>query len=341
MRARLSLVLLILISTCAPAVFGQETSGRGRHRLPWPGKDWALDVSLPNFDVTLEEFSTVDRSYSLLAFLDSDDKSKRRHFVLIIRLEPAKVMGSDTKFRDFKASELKKTATIKPTSVKTFEYKQTPGLKYAMGSVPIYSGGYAYPPAPVMYGMDAFFVKDDVWITFNSLTPSLTKDAEEVFYTVLDSVKFTDTSNPSSSFDYYHKGKSLIRQKQFKQAAEHLSVALGLEQKQRQLDDADWRNLLGHLVDIYGATGDNTRLKELLDYGLSHDPTFPLFHLAQAQHYASLGDMDATIASLEKAYHYRKNDKRTALWIDPLTDPTFESFKKNENFRKAVKAMKK
>ena len=354
LKACLRCGLLILIFAGAANVSGQATGGQGLHRLSSPGKDWSVDVTLPNFDITVDEFSDVDTGYWFLAFLDTTDKAKRRHFVLQIRLEPAQVSGDAVEVRDFRGRKLKQAAAINPSSVKTFEYKRIPGIKYAMGIVSL-AGGSSYPAPASMRSMDAFFVKDDVWITFSAMTPSLTKENEELFYTVLDSVKFTDTSHPSTSFDHYFKAKSLLHQKQYKQAAEHLTTALGLEQTQRQLDLAQWRSLIGHLLDIYTATGDHTRIRELLDYGVSLDPTFPLFHLALARHYASLGDMDATLAALEKAYQYRKHGRSTAsriapaafrldpnaFWIDPLSHPAFASFKKNEKFRKAVKDMKK
>jgi tetratricopeptide (TPR) repeat protein len=342
MRARLFVGLLVLISTGAHAAVGQETSGRGLHRLSWPGKDWSLDVSLQNADVRLEDFLKDDLGFWLFASIDADGKSKRRPVMFRIRLETAKAKGSETDFRDFTVKNLKKADGVIGSSVKTFEYRQIPVVSYSMKNtlVMVYTP-YPTPTGPTARSLDAFFVKDDVWITFTMFAPSISKETEQWFYAVLDSVKFTDTAKPSSSFDFYYKGKFAIYQKQYQQAAEHLNTALNLELKQPQLDDEHWRKLLGHLVDIYTATGDKTRIKELLDYGVSRDPTFPLFHLALAQHYAARGDLDATLAALEKAYLYRKNDRHHALWTDPMSHPAYEPFKKNEKFRKAVKAMKK
>jgi tetratricopeptide (TPR) repeat protein len=257
-------------------------------------------------------------------------------------MEPATAAGSATEFRNFTANKLRKNEWI--YSLKTFEHKQTPGIKYAMASL-----GFAlnnlYPAPPdtsmPMNIMEAFFVRDDASITLSALLGRLTKEDEEWFYAVLDSVKFTDASNPSSSFDYYARGKSLIRQQQRKEAAAFLDTALRLEQEQRQLDIEHWRTLIGHLVNLHSAEGDTARVKELLDYGVTNDPASPIFHLGLARYYASLGEVDASIASLEKAYLHRKNDARSAAWRDPMSDPSFEPFKKNEKFRKAVKAMKK
>lgn len=344
MRARARSVLLVMFVACAVNAFGQQAGGQGLHRLSWPGKDWSVDVALLKFEVNVEEFSDNAPVYLLFATLRTDDKTQPnlRPIMLKIRLEPAKTPGSDTELRDFAAKQLKKTGGLNGGSVKTFEYKQIPGLRYSMelGGAAAVFFPQAAPPGPKVRGMEAFFVKDGVWITVSINALSLQKEEEELFHATLDSVKFPDTSNASSSFDHYYKARSLVYQKQYKQAAEHLNAALGLEQKQRQLDVEHWRNLIVQSVDFYSAAGNNTRAKELLDYGVSLDPTFPLFHLLLAQYFTTLDDVDNTIASLEKFYLYRKNDRRTTFWIDPLKHPAFARFKTNEKFRKGVKALK-
>lgn len=345
LKARLNAGWLFIILTCAPAAFGQGTSERGLHRLSWPDKNWSLDVSLSPFSVTLEDTLKDDLGYWLFATLNADKRSTPNRLVrLNIRLQAAKFNGGVTEFRDFAVKKLKKSQGIRSESVKTFEYKQIPAVKYSLenpSTNPYYP--YATLPVSTMRGIEAFFVKDDVWITLVLDGAYLNKQDEALFYAVLDSVKFTDTSTPSSSFDYLFKAKRLIQQKQYAQAAADLNIALGLEQKQRQLDDTHWRNLIALLVDLYTSTGNRARVKELLDYGVGNDPSFPLFHLGLAHHYAALGDMDNTIASLEKAYLHRNNDRRTRgwLWAEPMSHPAFASFHKNEKFRKAVKGMKK
>jgi tetratricopeptide (TPR) repeat protein len=347
-KMRPSFGLLMLMFACGANAFGQdEPGGRGLNRLTWPGKDWSADVSLAPFTNTLEDALSDDTSYLYIATLDRDNPAAGRILMLTIRMQAAKDKGSDRDARDSIVKRLKKSEGIDAASVKTFEYKQIPALRYTIAN-PLAQSYFPYPAPPGAMagagrGIEAFFVKDDVLLTFRLNGIALKKQDEQLFYAVLDSLKFTDTSTPSSSFDYFYKGKTLIRQKQYAEAAANLNIALGLERKRRQLDDAHWRNLIGHLLDIYSATGDRARVKELLDYGVGSDPAFPLFHLGLAYYYASQGDVDNTIAALERAYLYRKNDRRTAgwAWVEPLAHPAFEPFRKNEKFRKAVKGMKK
>ncbi|HEX8458809.1 MAG TPA: hypothetical protein VF656_16050 [Pyrinomonadaceae bacterium] len=336
-RAR-SCGLLLLLFACAGVVFGQGTSGgQGLYRLSWPGKDWALDVSLAGFDVTIEDMFTDDKARGYWLFSTATDKDKRRALVLRIRLEPGAGQKTNTELRDFKLSKLKKDSGV--VGLKTFEYKQIPVVRYKFEA----PTGFGFSPEanPKMHNLEAFLVKDDIWITLMAFSLSVGKEDEGLFYKVLDSVKFTDTSNPLTSFDYFYKGRTYLLQGRQAQAAANFNLALSLEQKERRLDNTRRRILVGHLVDIYAAAGARARVRELLEYGISQDPTFPLFHLGLAHHYASEGDVAKTIAALEKAYQYRKNDRRTTFWIDPMKEPAFERFRKDETFRKAAKAMKR
>jgi hypothetical protein len=359
MRARTRFGLLIVL-LCAGAAnsYGQATTGvQGLERLSWPGKDWSLDVSLPSFDVMMQQPLKDGSGFFLIARPDSEDKDavrvgqltihSGRVIMLTIQMETAKAAGGDRDFRDFSVKTLKKLEGINAASVKTFEHKQIPALRYSMlnqmtrvySQAPVVPGGMS----PTGRGMEAFFVKDDVWITFRLNGIAFKNEDEQLFYAILDSVKFTDTSAPSSSFDYLSRGKTLIRQKLYAEAAAELNVALDMERKQRQLDVVNWRKLIGHLLDIHSATGDRARVRELLDYGVRNDPTFPIFHLGLAYYHAAQGDMGNTIAALEKAHSYRNNDRRTRgfYWLDPLSHPAFAPFRKNEKFRKAVKALKR
>jgi len=347
MKARPHLGWLILIFAVAGNAFGQGASGSGWHRLSWPGKDWSLDVSLAPHTVTLDDSPRDDGGYWFVAMLREDDTTPGRIPMLIIRLEAAKAVGSATDFRDSVVRSLKKSEGVNAGSVKTFAYKQFPAFRYSImnpmarvySQAPVPPGGMA----PAWRGMEAFFVKDDILITFRLNAVALEKEEEQLFYRVLDSVKFTDTSTPASSFDYLYRAKTLIRQKQYAEALADLDTALGMEQKQRRLDAAHWRKLFGHLLDIHSAAGDREKVKTLLDYGVANDPAYPVFHLGLAYYYAAQGELDNTIAALEKAYVNRKNDRLTAgwAWIDPLTHPAFAQFKQNEKFRRAAKAMKR
>lgn len=345
-------------------MFGQQLNGPDIHRLSLPGKLWALDVDLNGYRTSTDLFTDVPSALQYLAAVKTQGKSKltmpegshniqlmaspstmRDHFAMLnITLEPTQIKGDATTLRAAVIEAYIKSKRTSKGHVKTFEYKQFPAAiytlpnNYTIDEVVISFQG---PPAKIL---EAYLVQDDVLITFQFMAQPLKDEDEKLFYTLLDSVKITDTSHPASSFDYYQLGHALYLQKNYPQAVEALSRALVLEHQKRELNTAQWRSLVEDAADAYGAVGDRVRAKGIMEYGVNNDPAYPYFHLGLARLYASLGDLDNTIASLQQAYQHAKDWPKTSI-VGPLPDPMFDTafaaFKKNPKFREAVKAMKK
>ena len=109
MRAKLISGLLVLISTCAPAAFGQATGAQGLHRVSWPGKAWSLDVSLAPLTVMLEESLQDNAGYEFVFTLGSSNQASGR---LVIRKNDRRMTGldwldplSDPEFESFRKNE--------------------------------------------------------------------------------------------------------------------------------------------------------------------------------------------------------------------------------------------
>jgi tetratricopeptide (TPR) repeat protein len=340
MRSRIYICSIILLFACGSHSFGQWRGGQV-YRLTLPNKNWSLDVSLADFVVLSEELADDGRIYRLHAAHKKYRQSPMRFVQLKVRMEPAQIKGSDIDFRSYAIKFLTENEMAKKDSIKTSEYNHIPVISYKI------AGTVSESPAGDMSftfktaALNAFLVKDDVWITVELLASSSNESDEQMFHSVLDSLKLTDISSPTSSYDYYQRGRALFIQKQYSKAAEAFATALKLEQQKRQLSDAQWRYLLEDLANSYGAIGDRSRAQEVLSYGVSNDPTYPYFHLGLARIHALSDDMDAALASLEKAFLAVKNNAQDEHLPDPLTDPAFARFKKEDKFRKAVKAMKK
>ena len=65
--------------------------------------------------------------------------------------------------------------------------------------------------------------------------------------------------------------------------------------------------LVDNLGMSYGITGDLQKAKETFDYGVSKDPTYPLFYYNLACTYAEMNDTAKAGAYLEKAFDYKAN----------------------------------
>jgi tetratricopeptide (TPR) repeat protein len=192
--------------------------------------------------------------------------------------------------------------------------------------------------------LEAFFVQNGIWVRAKLSGPYRGPE-EHLFDALLDSVKFVNSSNPVSSFDYSELGRALYEQKQYPKALDCLTRALHMEQQNRSLSDNQWRRLVESTTDAFGALGNRQGAKETLDYGIAADPNYPYFHLALARYFAMLGDLDKTIEYLTNAFRLRtEGGKDTSVFHtlpDPLYDSSFSAFKNDPKFRSAVKQMRK
>lgn len=364
-KARVTTFLALLLLAAAPRAAARQADARPLYRLALPEKSWALDLDLSAFNLPegvaaakfdggsmalpaspVESLSEDGKDYQLAAFGRLEEKKPSSSVGVLIRMTPARAgAGNDAEaFRAFRLKNLDGREPVKVAGTKTWEYKQIPIARFTSQlSFPLGFGlGGTYTPAgPKMRTMEAYFVRDGVWITVGLMGIDLGEREEKLFYALLDSVKFADTSAPSTSFDYYHKGRLLFLRKDYRRAAEALAAALDLERRGRRLDTATWRALVGMLIDAYGGSAEFARAKEVMDYAAASDPANPLFQLVLARYSAALGDLDKTVEHLEKAFRLHAASGQSGPPFDPMSDRAFERFWKDERFRKAVKAIRK
>jgi tetratricopeptide (TPR) repeat protein len=353
MKIRCPKCIWLVVLLGSTVVFGQQSGDPQTYRLTLPESNWSLDVSLKGFIVTMEEIKASGSVYNFNAGQFPEKKtSSPRRANLRIHMEPAQLKGSAADLRVFAMKMKAKNKAVDKGSLKALEYGQIPLIRY---NVPIPDLLNMYSSTPDLLNrnrgpsqtksLEAFFVKDDVWIMVGVEVDPFKEDDEQLFYSILDSVKIIDNAAPSSSFDYYQKGRSLFLQGKHREGVEPLSEALKLEQAKAQLGKSEWRELVYNLANAYGAVGNKSAFDEVLEYGINHDPTYYRFHFTRARMHASEGKLDETIASLEKAFLYQQSEPPLIRIFDalpdPLYDPAFERFRKDDKFRKAVKAMKR
>ena len=133
----------------------------------------------------------------------------------------------------------------------------------------------------------------------------------------------------------FHKGAFYLAEK-YHEAIKHYQKALDLEKKEPKLDKTTWRVLIDNLGMAYGVTGDLTRAKEVFDYGLSQDPSYPLFHYNLACTWAEMNDPQRAMESLKTAFQFRENVIAGEKMPDPRKDPSFKRLMKNKEFRALV-----
>jgi tetratricopeptide (TPR) repeat protein len=125
----------------------------------------------------------------------------------------------------------------------------------------------------------------------------------------------------------------------FAGAAKAYQRALDAEKKQPTLDRPTNITLIDNLGTAYGITGNWDKAREVFDYGVSKYPTYPMFYYDIACIYGRKKDADNAITYLQKAFANRTNLAAGQKIPDPLTDNSFDAFKDNDRFAKAVKSL--
>ena len=82
----------------------------------------------------------------------------------------------------------------------------------------------------------------------------------------------------------------------------------------------------------YGISGNLKDAKATFEYGISHDPQYPLFHYNMACTYAELNDKVNAMEQLTKAFELRANAIPGEKMPDPRKDDSFARFMKDPEF---------
>ncbi len=146
-----------------------------------------------------------------------------------------------------------------------------------------------------------------------------------------------DQSNDSSeSFEFLKRGSAFYVKHDFRNAIVWYQKALDLEKKKRTLNQVFWRVLVDNLGMAYGISGKLREAKAVFEYGLSKEPSYPMFHYNLACTFAEMGEIDQAVASLKKAFEYKENMMPGEQIPNPRTDSSFKQFLDNEKFLKLL-----
>ena len=131
----------------------------------------------------------------------------------------------------------------------------------------------------------------------------------------------------------------LYLQHDYKGAIGPYSQALELEKVNAKLDKTLWYVLIDNLGMSYGITRDLQEAKETFNYGVSKDPTYPLFYYNLACTYAEMNDVANASSYLKKAFEYKANTLPGEGMPDPRTDDSFKKLMKNKEFQELAKSL--
>lgn len=296
-------------------------------RISLVGKPWSLAIDSPGFKTQLNETKPDGRRYL-------EAVNEATGMVLSATLEqvsgPADLEGCRQGFR----GRLESLAWMHPSgeterrdgqiAIQEFMVKELNG-------------------APIQQqNLFACFVKENVFVDVHISKTMFTAKDQPLFAAILGTIHFVDgNAGGLSSLDYFREGSKPYVVNDFAAAIGPYQKALDMEKQDRKLDLSTWRVLLDNLAMAYGVTGKDASAEEVVRYGLTKDPQYPMFYFILADVYAERGDLDNTIKFLTTAFENRNNVIPGEKLPDPRTDDSFQRFLKNERFMKFLDSLPK
>ena len=315
--------LALVLCTFGAAIQSLAAADQKPFRVSLPGKSWALEIEMPGFHPETNKLMPDGRWYLL--------GTGANGIVLSIYLEktskPVSMDGCRKSVKERKsfASRL----NLKPTDFHESQAGEMAVLEYIVHEV----NGTAVQQKSVF----ACLAKEDVYADVHLSHMPFKPEDDALFASILSTVRIVDLAgSPQGSLGYFKEGSAYYIQGQFAKAIPAYQKALDLEKQDRKLDTNVWRVLVDNLGMAYGISGDLKSAEDVLSYGISMDPKYPMFYYNMACVSAERNDLDGTIQYLTTAFGYKSNMIPGEAMPDPRKDDSFQRFLNNERFRKLV-----
>jgi hypothetical protein len=182
---RNTFIAYLILSALMTVSTGQQDSSKA-YRLSLPGKSWLLEVPLSEFSDISQQTETYVRELKASRGLD-----KKQHPVILnIRMEPAKIPGDAQALRDSVKTKLRKNRSVAQESLKLLLHNEIPLMRYSFDASQVFSP--QTNDFPKMKVLEAYYVKDEIWITVRMNFFAFNKEDESFFLSFVDSLKFVD-----------------------------------------------------------------------------------------------------------------------------------------------------
>ena len=311
----LRLCVLATLMSIALMCVGEEPKPMSG-RLSLPAKDWGVVLNLPGFAVKSVETKPDGRRYMVA-------ENETTNVVVSLTLEEVKSGGPASSCRD----SLKNRTKNVPLKIKDVRFSRSGDVDVMHYRVPELRGQSINQES-----MFACQFYDNSFIDLHVSKVNYVAADEQLFSDVLRSMHL-DTVQRSSK-ELVEQGSRFYLQHDYKGAIGPYSHALELEKANPKLEKSLWYVLVDNLGMSYGITGDLQKAKGTFEYGVSKDPTYPLFHYNLACTYAEMGDAAEAGNFLKKAFEYKANFLPGESMPDPRKDDSFKKLmKNNKEFR--------
>lgn len=297
-------------------------------RMMLPEKNWALELPAPGFKITNLAYSPEGTDGVLYA------GNKDLGMIISLFLEKSPMKGDSRDCRKYYLGKWEKVKEMpfKREEIKMSERGQIAIVEYLVREAKGMKINHKH--------MNAFLVKDDIWIDVHISKVLYSPDDERLFDSILDSIRINDKYTPNAAA-YFMFGTSFYTNKNFKKAVNYFRKALDSMNMEPNPDRNMWIITVDNLGLSYAMAGDIKKAKETFEYGLSKESKYPMFYYNLACAYAASGDINNVILNLRKAFQYKSNLFPGQNIPDPQKDTSFQPYFKNEKFVKLMAELKR
>jgi len=294
-----------------------------RGRLSLPKKSWGVVLELPGFTIRTVETKADGRRYML-----ADNATTGVNVSLTIEAITGDVHGDSCR------ESLKKRSQIQGLNVQDVRFSKSGDFDVMQYRI---VGPAGIPISQANLFACEFY--DNTYIDLHLSKVKYVKADDALFAKVLASTH-VENAQPSSR-DLMAEGSGFFLKQDYKNAIGPYSQALALEKSDPELGKPLWYVLVDNLGMSYGITGDLQNAKETFEYGVSKDPSYPMFYYNLACTYAEMNDAARAADYLKKAFAYKNNTLEGETMPDPRTDDSFQKMMKDNDFRELAESLAK
>jgi tetratricopeptide (TPR) repeat protein len=278
-------------------------------------------LNLPGFAVRAIETKPDGRRYMVA-------ENETTNVVVSVTLEQVKPGAPASSCRE----SLEKKTKNPPLKIQDVRFSRSGDVDVMQYVVPEFRGQRVNQES-----MFACQIYDNTYIDLHVSKVNYVTADEPLFAGVLSSMHIDKVQR--SSVELVEQASRLYLQHDYKGAIGPYAQALELEKVNPKLEKSFWYVLVDNLGMSYGITGDLGKAKETFEYGVSRDPTYPLFHYNLACTYAEMGDATEAGNYLKKAFDYKANVLPGESMPDPRKDDSFKKLMKNKEFRELAETL--
>ena len=314
----------ILIAAFTFALLGLPAHAQNESdllNLSLPDVTWAVQLRMHEWKVSFQDFKKDFRGRTLQAF----DTVSGLQVSVFIDDEEKKKKFDGVGLRDYTMKNLQR---ISGPSYRDFKMYEAGPIAFA-DYVSI--GDERYPQDDRRYRY-AFWIRDHKWISIRLEEEFKTARTDSTFETFFAGVR-TIENYTQTAMDYFVYGSWAYNHGEFEDAAQYYQAALDLEKVERTLHEYLWLVTVDNLAMSYGIPGDSKKAREILDYGLSVRPEFPMFHYNKACSFAEEKNLDSALHYLGRANELRGNVIPGEALPDPLEDSSFKKYLDDPRFK--------